>query len=142
MTKSLSFAACLAGSLAILIQTSDANAQSQNASLFQSVISKQWSGGSEGQPKSVTFQNFYVGQPYKYRPYDPFSGGSPDGPGGRQGTVVYPVKATFTVRETYSTSLNYSQRTKNFSCFNSVQGYWVCNNTGGSNATKNWSTPR
>ncbi len=141
MIKSLPFMACLAAVIAFSDQP-HSSAQSQYASLFQSVISKQWSGGREGQPKSVTFQQFSVGNPYSYRAYDPLSGGSPDGPGGRNGTVVFPVRATFTVRESYSTSFNYTQRTRSFSCFKTVQQYWTCNAAGGGYESKNWSTPR
>lgn len=117
------------------------SAVAQDASLFQQVIRKSWTGGNEGQPKEVTFQAFSVGSPYSYRPVDPLSGGSPDGPGGRQGTRVYPVRATFTVRETYSNELQYSRRTRDFSCFITVQSYWTCNVVGGGFETQAWRQP-
>lgn len=116
-------------------------AAAQDASLFQDVLRRSWSGGSNGQPKEVTFQSFFVGQPFAYRPGSmPY--GSPDGPGGRIGTKVYPVRTTFTVRETYSTELQYAQRTRDFSCFLTAQNYWTCNMTGGGFETKNWSVRR
>ena len=115
-------------------------ARAQDTALFQQVIRKSWMGGSEGQPKEVTFQSFSVGSPYSYRPVDPLSGGSPDGPGGRLGTKVYPVRATFTVRETYSgqRELVYSRRTRTFSCFITAQNYWTCNIVGGGYDTQTW----
>lgn len=111
------------------------------AALFQQVIRESWSKGNEGQPKEVTFQSFSVGSPYSYRPVDSLSGGSPDGPGGRMGTNVYPVRATFTVRETYSTELQYSRRTRDFSCFITAQNYWTCNMVGGGYDTQTWRQP-
>lgn len=125
-----------------LIASFPVAAIAQDAALFQQVIRKSWSSGSQGQPKEVTFQGFSVGSPFAYRPVDPLSGGSPDGPGGRLGTKVYPVRATFTVRETYSDALEYSRRTRDFSCFITAQNYWTCNMTGGGFDTQTWRSPR
>lgn len=137
----------LQGSLAVLaipalIISVPVPAHAQDAALFQQVIRKSWSSGSQGQPKEVTFQSFSVGSPYSYRPVDPLSGGSPDGAGGRLGTRVYPVRTTFTVRETYSNALEYSRRTRDFSCFITAQNYWTCNMVGGGFDTQTWRSPR
>lgn len=89
----------------------------------------------DGQPKEVTFQGCFVGSPRSYT--------LSDGAGGRPGTVVYPVRTTFTVRESYNREFQYSQRIRNFSCFLAEQGYWTCAMRGGGNfETKNWSVPR
>lgn len=126
----------------LLLADPQARSHAQDAALFQQVIRRSWMGGNEGQPKEVTFQAFSVGSPYSYRPVDPLSGGSPDGPGGRLGTRVYPVRATFTVRETYSTELQYNRRTRDFSCFVTAQNYWTCNIVGGGYDTQTWRQAR
>jgi hypothetical protein len=125
-----------------LLADPKASSHAQDAALFQQVIRRSWMSGNEGQPKEVTFQAFSVGSPYSYRPVDPLSGGSPDGPGGRLGTRVYPVRATFTVRETYSTELQYNRRTRDFSCFVTAQNYWTCNIVGGGYDTQTWRQVR
>lgn len=127
--------------LPFIVANMQPTAYAQDAALFQQVIRESWMKGNEGQPKEVTFQSFSVGSPYSYRPVDPLSGGSPDGPGGRMGTSVYPVRATFTVRETYSTELQYSRRTRDFSCFVTAQNYWTCNMVGGGYDTQTWRQP-
>lgn len=128
--------------LQLALVSSPLAATAQDATLFQDVIRRSWMVGSDGQPKEVTFQTFAVGSPFSYRPVDPLSGGSPDGPGGRMGTKVYPVRTTFTVRETYSTELQYVRRTRDFSCFMTAQSYWTCNMTGGGFGAETWRIPR
>lgn len=108
---------------------------------LKTVIRDQWIKGSEGQPKEVSFQNFSIGLPYLYRSVDPLSGGSPDGDGGRKGDTVFPVRTTFTVRETFPGKISYSQRTRDFSCFLDSWRSWKCNVVGGGFETKSWSTP-
>lgn len=108
---------------------------------LQNVISRQETGGSDGQPKKVTFQTFSIGRP---RQFTTNLNGQwyPDGPGARPGTVVYPVVTTYTVQSTYRDSLQFTQKPdQRFSCFVSVQNYWACNKNGGTYNWKNWSVP-
>jgi hypothetical protein len=66
--------------------------------IFKTLILDQYvhKSKSEQDPNTtVTFQTLKVGDTHSWRPG--VGGYSPDGPGGKAGTTVYPVKAVFTV---------------------------------------------
>lgn len=82
---------------------------------------------------TVTFQTLKVGATHGWR--HGIGGESPDGPGGRAGTIIYPVKAVYTVCTDvpgYKPSgfrgwIKTRQDTNTFYCFKNQFGEWQCN---------------
>jgi hypothetical protein len=104
--------------------------------IFKNLILGQYvhKSTSEQDPTAtVTFQTFKVGATHAWR--TGVGGESPDGPGGRAGTTVYPVKAVFTVCTDvpgYKPSgfkgwIKTRQDNNNFYCFKNQFGEWQCN---------------
>ncbi len=98
---------------------------------------------SEQDPTAtVTFQTFKVGATHAWR--SGVGGYSPDGPGGKAGTTVYPVKAVFTVCTDvpgYKPSgfkgwIKTRQDNNNFYCFKNQFGEWQCNLGEGTTGTE------
>jgi hypothetical protein len=104
--------------------------------IFKSLILAQYvhKSKSEQDPTStVTFQTFKIGATHTWRAG--LGGYSSDGPGGRAGTIVYPVNAVFTVctdvpgyKPTgFRGWIKTRQDDNNFSCFKNEFGEWQCN---------------
>ncbi len=104
--------------------------------IFKTLILDQYvhKSKSEQDPAvTVTFQTLKVGATHGWRPG--IGGQSPDGPGGRAGTTVYPVKAVFTVCTDvpgYKPSgfrgwTKTHQDDTTFYCLKNQFGEWQCN---------------
>ena len=116
-----------------------AQGTSSLAGTFQQIIRRQLLIGTR--PKQATFESFSVGAPYSYR-FNNLAGSSPDGPFGRLGTTVYPVKTTYVVKESYVDADEFVRKTRNYSCFVSVNNEWICNMTAGGAGDQFWRAPR
>ncbi len=104
--------------------------------IFKGLILDQYvhKSKSEQDPTTtVTFQTLKIGATHSWRPG--VGGYSPDGPGGRAGTTVYPVKAVFTVCTDvpgYKPSgfrgwTRTRQDDSTFYCLKNQFGEWQCN---------------
>jgi hypothetical protein len=103
---------------------------------FKALIRARYEQKPEG-PRSktttVTFQSFKLGATHSWRPGQ--GGESPDGPGGNLGTIVYPVKADYTVCSDYPGyepsgyrgELQIAENSNTFYCFKDQFGEWKCN---------------
>lgn len=113
--------------------------------IFKSLILAQYvhKSKSEQDPTAtVTFQTFKVGATHTWRAG--VGGYSSDGPGGRAGTIVYPVKAVFTVCTDvpgYKPSgfrgwIKTRQDSNTFYCLKNQFGEWQCNMGEGTTGTE------
>jgi hypothetical protein len=113
--------------------------------VFKSLILAQYvhKSTSEQDPTAtVTFQTFKVGATHTWRAG--VGGYSSDGPGGRSGTIVYPVKAVFTVCTDvpgYKPSgfrgwIKTRQDSNTFYCLKNQFGEWQCNMGEGTTGTE------
>ncbi|HRH45707.1 MAG TPA: hypothetical protein PKY82_28965 [Pyrinomonadaceae bacterium] len=117
-------------------QLSDETGGTTQSDIFKRLIRLKY----EHQPKeerdfttTVTFQSFKSGATHKWR-----SGGggeSPDGPGGRAGITIYPIKVVFTVCSDYPGyaptgfrgEIQRYQDDTTFNCLKNEFGEWQCN---------------
>ncbi len=88
-------------------------------------------------PATINFKSFQIGasRPYRMPEAWAYNTGSPDGPGGREGTTVYPVHARFTVcvdypgypKNGYMGRLAVKELDNTYWCFKNAFGKWQCN---------------
>jgi hypothetical protein len=93
-------------------------------------------------PSTITFHTFTIGKPRPYRLPIPgaYETGSPDGPGGRVGTLVYPVKTTYTrvldypgyPPSGYKGRIDTIEYDCTYWCFQNPKGEWLANQAAGS----------
>jgi hypothetical protein len=130
---------------AISCPPSDVATGKTQSDIFKSLILAQYvhKSQSEQDPTAtVTFQTFKIGATHTWRAG--LGGYSTDGPGGRAGTIVYPVKAVFTVCTDvpgYKPSgfrgwIKTRQDNNEFSCFKNEFGEWQCNMGAGTTGTE------
>lgn len=115
---------------------SDVAAGKTQSDIFKGLILERYEHKSKSEQDptvTVTFQTLKLGATHVWR--HGVGGESPDGPGGRAGTTVYPVKAVYTVCTDvpgYKPSgfrgwIKTRQDNNNFYCFKNQFGEWQCN---------------
>lgn len=110
--------------------------------IFKQTISARYIDGGRSMdvgryPASITFHNFSMSGPRPYRMPEDYAihYGSPDGPGGKQGTQVYDVKTKYTVcvdeqpsSSSYKGYVNYIDHDAKYFAFKHYQtGEWLLN---------------
>jgi hypothetical protein len=117
-------------------QASDDTSGTTQIDIFKHLVQDRYVHKPDGEQDftaTVTFQTFKLGATHKWRPG--VGGESPDGPGGRAGTTIYPVKAVYTVCADhpgyaptgYRGTIEKRQDDNNFYCFKNQFGDWQCN---------------
>jgi len=115
---------------------SDVATGKTQSDIFKALILERYEHKSKSEQDptvTVSFQTLKLGATHAWR--RGIGGESPDGPGGRVGTTVYPVKAIYTVCTDvpgYQPSgfrgwIKTRQDNNNFYCFKNQFGEWQCN---------------
>jgi len=130
------------GKVACPASDPDSKGKSELERAFRGAIRQGWEKepepGLDGRV-TITFQEFRVGAPHKYRIYAD--------PNEAVGKTIYPVRATFTTCTDYNRRVEITKREREHACFQKTGGKWACTiiaapNTNVKDKTESLDKPR